>query len=148
MATPGRYCPLGNTNSSGLLCPPGTYSNATGNVPTCIKCDALRPYSRAGASTELNCTACTAGGAACDDTLGVYACGDMGWTPWLDRDYTEGANSCLKPTASTGDWDTVNALCPLMAPSAHLLTTKQVQIAPLVLLRKPYIHKGRASVVM
>ena len=134
MATPGRYCPLGNTNVNGSPCPPGTYSNSTGNVTACSKCGALRLYSRAGSSNLANCTVCAVGSTSCDESFGVYACVDMSWMAWVDQGNTEGANSCLKPTASTGDWDTVNTTCPAMASSSHLLTTKQVRIAWLMRL--------------
>ena len=145
VATAGRYCPLGNTKLNGIPCPPGTYSSTTGNVTVCSICAAERPYSRAGSSTSSSCTSCLLGG-ACDESFGKYACLDMTWTPWVDKDGIEGSNSCLKPTATTGTWDTVSASCPILGASAHLLTTKQVLVTTLLLLlffsdsSEPHIH--------
>jgi hypothetical protein len=132
VATAGRYCPLGNTKLNGTPCPPGTYSGATGNVTTCIKCVAERPYSRAGSSTSSSCTSCLLASTSCDDSFGKYACPDMTWTPWVDQDGIEGSNSCLRPTATTGTWDAVNAGCPTLGASVHLLTTKQVHMTLLL----------------
>jgi hypothetical protein len=90
----GYACPVGSTNATVTLCPPGTYS--TGGAGVCTVCSAGTPYSGPGATSVSACVSCA--GACTSGTWGAYACPGVtaDWAVWLDAQGVEANHSCVK----------------------------------------------------
>jgi hypothetical protein len=128
VAGAGRACSEGSVSPVGTLCLPGTYSAGGPRVTACTSCPASKPYTTSGATSEADCTACSAAD-ACSSDFGKVAlppCPDLSWSVYFDRGDVEGANSCLKffPEATT--WPSAKVACEVIGERVHLLTSAQV----------------------
>jgi hypothetical protein len=120
----GSYCPPGSTsNTSAIACPAGTYGNSTTGL--CVVCPATAPYSRNRSASAADCSSCASNYS--DGLMGMFACNDTTWLPWVDGNGAEGINSCLRVNATGSTWGAANASCVALGGGSHLLSSRQVR---------------------